>query len=85
MLDKIDELFESVHTERSQTLKVDKILSELAKGDEIEKDASDKLAVHLKNPIYTDQTIVTVFKNLDYIVSLSAVRTWRIRNGVERR
>ena len=24
------------------------------------------------------------FKNLDYIVSLSAVRTWRIRNGVQR-
>ena len=84
MLDKIDELFDSVHTERSQTLKVDKILSQLAKGDEIEKDASEKLSVHLKNPIYTDQTIVTVFKNLDYIVSLSAVRTWRIRNGVQR-
>ena len=84
MLDKIDELFDSVHTERSQTLKVDKILSQLAKGDEIEKDASEKLAVNLKNPIYTDQTIVTVFKNLDYIVSLSAVRTWRIRNGVQR-
>lgn len=83
MLDKIDELFESVHSQSGQQLKVDKILKELSSGDEIESNAAEKIKTHIMNPIYADQTIVTVFKNIDYIVSLSAVRAWRIKNGVK--
>lgn len=83
MLDKIDELFESVHRERSQKLKVDKILNTLANGDDIEQQAAVKLESHLKNPMYPDETIVIVFKKLDFTVSLSAVRNWRIQNNVK--
>tara|TARA_B100001939_G_C16896471_1_gene597864 strand:+ start:416 stop:673 length:258 start_codon:yes stop_codon:yes gene_type:complete len=83
MLDKIDELFETVHNQSGQQLKVDKILNVLSEGDEIESKASEKIRTHLMNPMYADQTIVTVFKNIDFIVSLSAVRTWRIKNGVK--
>ena len=39
MLDKIDELFESVHNQSGQQLKVDKILNVLSEGDEIESNA----------------------------------------------
>lgn len=83
MLENIEELVETIHQERSQKLKVDKILTQLSNGDDIEQQASDKLKEYLLNPLYKDATIVTVFSRIDFDVSLSAVRTWRIKNGVK--
>ena len=83
MLDKIDELFDSIHSQSGHQLKVDKILKELSNGDEIESNAAEKIKTHIMNSVYSDQTIVTVLKNIDYSVSLSAVRAWRIKNGVK--
>ena len=80
-MNKFEEALHSLHEQRVQKLKVDKVLSQLNNGNEEEKEYAVILENALINSSYNNQTIVDALKAVDIEVSLSAVRTWRNRKN----
>ena len=101
-MNKFEEALHSLHEQRVQKLKVDKVLAQLANGTKEEKEYHQQVdkvlaqlangtkeekeyAVILENALvnssYNNQTIVDALKAVDIEVSLSAVRTWRMRRN----
>jgi hypothetical protein len=83
-LNAFDEALNNLHSQRTQKLKVDKVLTKLSNGTEEQKEISIGFLNALKNKEYNDQTICDALENIEITVSLSAIRNWRIRNNVER-
>ena len=80
-MNKFEEALHSLHEQRVQKLKVDKVLAQLNNGTEEEKEYAEILENALINSSYNNQTIVDALKAVDIEVSLSAVRTWRNRKN----
>ena len=80
-MNKFEEALHSLHEQRVQKLKVDKVLAQLNNGTEEEKEYAEILENALVNSSYNNQTIVDALKPGDIEVSLSAVRTWRNRKN----
>tara|TARA_Y100000114_G_scaffold96388_1_gene89701 strand:+ start:2489 stop:2749 length:261 start_codon:yes stop_codon:yes gene_type:complete len=80
-MNKFEEALHSLHEQRVQKLKVDKVLAQLNNGTEEEKEYAEILENALVNSSYNNQTIVDALKAVDIEVSLSAVRTWRNRKN----
>ena len=83
-MNAFDEALNNLHSQRTQKLKVDKVLTKLSNGTEEQKEISIGFLNALKNKEYNDQTICDALENIEITVSLSAIRNWRIRNSVER-
>lgn len=83
-MNAFDEALNNLHSQRTQKLKVDKVLTKLSNGTEEQKEISIGFLNALKNKEYNDQTICDALENIEITVSLSAIRNWRIRNNVER-
>lgn len=78
-MNKFDEALHSLHAQRVQKLKVDKVLAQLKSGTDEQQEYASTLESALLNPAYNNQTIVDALKAVEVEVSLSAVRTWRMR------
>jgi hypothetical protein len=78
-MNKFEEALHSLHEQRVQKLKVDKVLAQLNNGTE--EEYAEILENALVNSSYNNQTIVDALKAVDIEVSLSAVRTWRNRKN----
>lgn len=83
-MNKFDEALNSLHAQRVQKFKIDKILAKLKSGTDEEQEYASTLETALLNPAYNNQTIVDALKAVDIDISLSAVRAWRMkRNDTE--
>ena len=82
-MNAFDEALNSLHSQRTQKLKVDKLLAKLSTGTKEEKEIADGFLIALENPEYNDQTICDALEKVDILVSLSAVRNWRLKNNVK--
>jgi len=78
-MNKFDEALNSLHAQRVQKLKVDKVLAQLRSGTDEQQEYANTLETALLNPAYNNQTIVDALKAVEVEISLSAVRTWRMR------
>jgi|GEM_PF-5433346 len=82
-MNAFDEALNSLHSQRTQKLKVDKLLAKLSTGTKEEQEIADGFLIALENPEYNDQTICDALEKVDILVSLSAIRNWRLKNNVK--